>query len=465
MKKFLSIIAGFAIAIPSIAMPKAQAVNFTLKNQLQSESVVLINTDTDSVVHEKNPDTKQMPGPLVNIMVAVVVLENCENFEEEITIDPEVYSDLNQIEDYDDLRFIDLVGGDVLNVTDLLYAMMLTSSMEASSMLAYHFGDGSINKFVTLMNSKAEELGLNSTHFTNPTGVYDSNQYTTAHDMAVLTQYALTIPKFETISTTLTYNPAVPNVVNHENHAEWIFKHSNPMLDPDDAKYYYSNARGIKTANLEKGGRNIITMASRDGNNYLAVLMKSPLNDPMGNPTYYHAEDAIALFDWAFEHISYQVLLADTAELGELPVSLAEGNDYVLAKPKEEFSLLWYDDIDISVINKSDIKWYKKSLQAPVKKGEPLGQVTLRYNGEELGTVELVAVSDVKRSASKYNWYVAKMFKKSKWFKKAITISVSLCFIYALVCLYSFLISKSKSKPLKPKYAVPKVSNGKKKKK
>ena len=123
-----------------------------------------------------------------------------------------------------------------------------------------------------------------------------------------------------------------------------------------------------------------------------------------------------------------------------------------------------YDDIDVSLINRDNIIWYKKSLQAPVKKGELLGEVTLEYSGEALATVELIAVSNVERSTAKYNLYAAKMFPKSNWFKKAIIISCVLCGIYILICIYSFILFKNNSKPIKPKYAVPNIKDKNKRK-
>ena len=464
MKKFLSVLAAVVTVLPLICVQKASAVSFPLKTTIQSESAIMINLDADTVIHEKNADSKQLPGPLVNIMTAVVCLENCQDLTEEITIDESVYSYLYDTEYIDDLRFADIYDSDVLTVSDLLYAMMLTSSIEAAETIAYHVSDGNTSEFVDMMNEKAAEIGLESTHFTNATGMYDPDQYTTARDMATLTQYALNVPLFETISTTFTYNPTVPNIDSHPNHDTWIWTHSNTMMDPE-SDYYYAGAKGIKTGNLELAGRNIVAMASRDGNNYLAVLMKSPINDADGNTTFYHLEDATALFDWAFTHFSYQVILADTAEVGELQVTLADGNDYVLARPKEDFTLLWYDEVDTSVIDKSRITWYKNTLEAPVEKGEPLGELSIVYSGEVLGTVEVVAVSGVKRSESKYNLYVAKLFPKSRWFNKALLISCLLCAIYIIVCIYSYVVFKSKAKPLKPIYAVPKVDKKKKSKK
>jgi D-alanyl-D-alanine carboxypeptidase (penicillin-binding protein 5/6) len=463
MKKFIAVLSGILLMMPFIGTLNASALNFPLKSQIKSESAIVINLDSDVVINEKNADTQQMPGPLVNIMTAVICLENCEDLNMEITMDDSIFSDLYYIEYSDDLRFTDISNGDVLTVSDLLYAMMLTSSIEASQTLAYTISGGNISEFVDMMNEKAQEIGCTSTHFTNATGMYDDNQYTTARDMAILTEYALTVPLFETIATTGEYNPSIPNLENHENHQEWIWTNANLMMNAESV-YYYSGAKGIKTATLTAAGRNIVTMASRDGNNYLVVLMKAPINDADGNEQYYHLDDAATVFDWVFNNFSYQIVLASTAEVGELPVTLADGNDYVLARPANDVSLLWYDDIDISLIKKDDIVWDTDSLTAPVSKGDHLGKVTLKYSGEELATVDLVAVSDVKRSSSKYNIYAVKMFRQSDWFKKAILISIVLCSIYIVICIYSFICYKNNSKPVKSVYAVPKVKNNKKKK-
>lgn len=466
MKKIIAALSGVLLLVPFLNSLNAEAINFPMKKTLYSESAIVVNIDSDTIIHEKNADATQMPGPLVNIMTAIVCLENCENLNEEITIDSEVYDDLSAIQYPEDLRYADISNGDVLTVNDLLYAMMLTSSVEASQTLAYYVSDGDIDAFVDMMNDKAKEIGCNSTSFANPTGMYNMNQYTTARDMAVMTQYALTVPLFETIATAAEYNPSVPNLQNHPNHSEWIWTNSNLMMDEESEEYYYSGAKGIKTGNLSAAGRNVISLASRDGNNYLVVLLKAPIRDADGESQFYHLDDAKTVFDWAFEHFSYQVILSATAEKDEVSVTLAEGNNYVLARPKEEFSMLWYDEVDTSLV-KSDgdnIKLDKESFQAPIKAGDRLGEVTLTYSGEVLGTVELVAVSDVERSVSKYNLYAAKKFPKSEWFNKAIIISSILSAIYVLLCIYSFICYKNNAKPAKSLYAIPKMGKKKKKK-
>ncbi len=465
MKKFLAAISGAVMLLPFVNSMNAGAISFPLNTQIQSESAIVINLDSDMIIHEKNADIQQMSGPLVNIMTAVICLESCDDLSEEITIDSSVYSYLYSIEYPEDLRYADIEDGDVLTISDLLYAMMLTSSVEAAETLAYYVGDGNTEEFVDMMNEKAAEIGCTSTNFENPTGMYDINQYTTARDLAVLTEYALEVPMFEAIATTAEYIPSIQNAQNHPDADEWVWTNSNLMMD-SQSEYYYNGAKGIKTGNLSVAGRNLVTMASKDGNNYLVVLLKAPIRDSEGESQFYHLEDAMSIFDWAFNHFSYQVILSETAEIDEVKVTLAEGNDYVLARPKEEFTMLWYDEIDTSLIKRDgdNIQFDQTSFQAPIKKGNRLGTVTLTYSGEVLGTVELVAVSDVKRSASKYNLYVAKRFHESRWFNKALIISVSICLAYVIICICSFAAYKRDTKPASSRYAIPKVKKKKRNK-
>ncbi len=459
MKKVTSLILSLIIIMPFISSINAQTLNFPLDDPIKSESAIVLNIDNDIIIHEKNADIKQMPGSLVNIMTAIICLENTRDLNKEITVDKSVYSELLDTQYYDDLRSAEIYDGDVLTINDLLYAMMLTSSYEAAQTLAYHFGDGDISAFVAKMNEKAAEIGCKNTNFTNSTGVYDENQYTTARDMAMITRYAMNTSVFTNIATTKEYNPSVPNLNNHKNHNDWIWTHSNLMMD-EESDYYYRGAKGIKTANLTAAGRNIIAMASKDGHNYLVVLLKAPIRDADGKNQFYHIEDAKSLFNWAFSNFSYRDIVTESEEIAEVSVELAEGSDYVLLRPEAAYTALWYDGAETSLIKK-DIQ-YKSDIKAPIKAGEKLGVMQLTYSGEEIATIDLVAVSDVERSMSKFNFYVAKRFKSSEWFMKAIIISVVLCLVYIMLCVYSFVCYKNRNKSVKPIYAMPKVAKKRK---
>ena len=138
--KIFAAVSAAVVILPFLRCSDAEAVSFTMKSTLHSDSAIILNLDSDIVIHEKNADKKQMPGPLVNIMTAVVCMENCSDLNQEITIEEDIYSDLYVTDYPDDLRFAEILDGDVLTYNDLLYAMMLTSSIEASQTIAYNIG-------------------------------------------------------------------------------------------------------------------------------------------------------------------------------------------------------------------------------------------------------------------------------------------------------------------------------------
>ena len=156
-----------------------QAYTFTPDATIHSQAAILYNRDTQQILYEKNADQQQMPGHLVQIMTAIVVLQNCTDLDgTTITASDELYKTLYSYDEPDDLRYADIDNGDTLTVREYLYAMMLTSSCEASLILANQFGDGSIDGFVAKMNDTAAEIGCTATTFANPTGLYDTRQQT-----------------------------------------------------------------------------------------------------------------------------------------------------------------------------------------------------------------------------------------------------------------------------------------------
>ena len=423
----------------------AKAVSFTPSFDINSSAGLLINLDTDEVMYQKNADTQYMPGALVQIMEAIVVLENCSNLSMRITADESLYDYFKDSAYPDDLRYAEIKNHDILTVEELLYALMLTSSCEAAVLLANQFGNGSISNFVQMMNDKAAALGCTQTTFTNVTGEYSTGQKTTANDLALITKYALSLGRFETIACTANFRPTSPNPERHDE--EWIWSHSN-LMTQETSTHYMENVRGIKTANLSMQGRNIITKSSRDGNNFLVILLAAPFEDGEGNLQYYHMDDARALFDWVYEHFAFRTLLSDTTELGQVTVNNSEGANYVLVRPEKAFGTLWYDQADESSIVR-DIS-LKEHVSAPVKKGDVLGKVTLKFSGEEIAEVNLIATTGVELSKFKYYTALVKHFPQTPWLTRAILFSILLCAIYIALCLYSHIqfLQRKKAAPI-----------------
>ncbi len=453
MKRILSACLSVLVLVCFFTSIPARAVSFTPNFEIRSKAAMLINLDTDTVLYQKNAEAKYGPGSLVQIMAAIVVLENCSDLRTNITADSALYTYFTNTEFADDVRLADIKDGDVLSVEELLYAMLLTSSCEASVLLANHFGGGSIEAFVEMMNNKATEIGCTNTHFTNVTGMHSAAQTTTAQDLAIMTKYALSVGRFKQIATSASFSPYTPNPDRHE--ADWTWLHSNTMTQ-ESSSFYMEGVSGIKTANLSNQGRSIICQASRDGNTYLAILLAAPFENSEGELMYYHLNDASALFKWVFEHFTYQTILSETTELGQVKVENGEGSDYVLVKPEHAYMTLWYEMADAASV--VPVVELPESVSAPVKAGEKLGTVTLKFSGEVIETIDLVATSDVKLSTFKYYLAVIQHFPKTPWLMTAILVSLLLCAIYIALCIYSHIYHKQRLKPIEPVHLRPNAS-------
>jgi len=435
LKRFLSLMLTIAIVgvfIPSFKGLGVSALSFTPNFEVNSDYAVLYNVDIDSVVYQKNAEVKTSPAQLAQIMTAILCIENNPDLENTPVVIPEnIFSELEGYEQntlyYTTTEFS---ANEEMTMKDLLYAMLLSSSCEAASTIAYYIGEGDINKFVDMMNDKAKEIGCVNTNFTNPHGMDQEGQYTTAYDMFLITKYAIGLSKFNDIANTYEYSMPATNV-----HDEQSLYHTNVMMDTE-SKYYYEYSKGIKTGNSENAGSCLVSRATKNGSNYILVLMHAPLSerDDNGNRIFYHIKDAQAIFDWCLDNFEYKNLLASDEEIKEVKVNYSSGNDYVLLKPKDGYSTLWPNTMDVSSIER--VFNIKENVAAPVSKDQVLGTVTLILGGEEIYTTDLVATQDLERSFAKFNMAAAQGFIYSSWFNRALFLSIILTFIYVGVYIY-----------------------------
>ena len=448
-KRFLSLILTFAfvlMVIPtSFNSVSTSALTFIPNFEVNSDYAILYNTDIDAIVYQKNYQTQTEPAQLTQIMTAIICIENCSDLENTRVSLPEiVFDELEQYEDEDPNILIttcDFEPNEELSMKDLLYAMMLASSCEAASSIAYYIGDRNIQTFVDMMNTKAQEIGCLNTNFKNAHGLHADGQYTTAYDIYLITKYAMGLSKFNEVVNSVEY--IVPDTNMNE---EKTIQHTNLMLD-SQSDYYYEYAKGIKTGNSEQAGSCLVTKASKNGSTYLLVLLHAPLSerDKRGNRTFYHLQDAIGIFKWCLDSFEYKTLLSDDEEVKEVKVKFSSGNDYVLLRPKDSYSTLWLNTNDVSSIER--IFEISDNISAPIVKDEVLGKIKLILNGEEIYQTDLVATRPLERSFAKFNLEASKGFIYSVWYNRALLISIVLTFVYIGIYIYKVQsMPKKKSK-------------------
>ena len=438
----LMIAAAMLISLLFAMFPaKASALTFTPNFTISSEAAVMINLDKDTVVYTKNPDEKMYPASLTKIMTAMIVLDNVSDldntyFEAPLAVFDELYGQ--------NASAVGLERGEEVSVTDLLYSLMLKSACESAGVLAYHVGGESTANFIDMMNQKAKEIGCTGTNFVNPHGLYDDKQYTNANDMALIAKYAVdNYPKLVEIATTPEYEMHATNV-----HGEgWAhIYHTNSMLNRSSS-YYYQYAKGFKTGTLDESGRNLVTLGSRDGNNYLLVTMGSPMYDENGDSVYLHYDDHKNLYEWAFENFEYKQILQSNKEITELQVRFGESSDFVRLVTAESYSCMWLKTIDTARLSEKitideSLLNEDGTITAPISKGQVFGTYSLSMSGEEVCSVPLAVQDDVTLSQLASSWDKAKQFISSGWFIAAAAIAAALVVIYIII----YAVSSRKKK-------------------
>lgn len=218
-------------------------------------SAVLIEAETGTVVYSKNADEQRAMASTTKIMTAILTIE-AGDLDSEFTVD----SYAIRVEG----TSMGLQEGDRVSRRDLLYGILLPSGNDAANAAAVSVS-GSIGGFVELMNHKAQELGLTSTHFATPSGLDADGHYTTARDLAMLTAYAMKNDIFREIVCCSSAEVEFGNPPYRR-----TLYNSNKMLSR------YEGAIGVKTGFTDNARRCLVSAAERDGVTLIAVTLNAP---------------------------------------------------------------------------------------------------------------------------------------------------------------------------------------------
>ena len=203
-------------------------------------AALLMDSKTSKILYSKNENEKMYPASTTKIMTAILTIENC-NLDDIVTVPYDAIATIPS-----GYSIAALQTGEQLTVNQLLQLMMVHSANDAANVLAFHVA-GSIESFATMMNTKVAELGLEHTHFLNPSGMHNEDHYTTAYDLAKLMQYCMKNSTFRTIAGLKFCTVPATN-----KYGERIFTSTNELLTLVDnrnvaSNYYYKYAIAGKT--------------------------------------------------------------------------------------------------------------------------------------------------------------------------------------------------------------------------
>ena len=240
------------IELVSISAPNPLANKFALP-KLSATGALLLDADSGEVLFEKNADTERPMASLTKIMTALIILEHHKL--EDIVRIPSVAKSVPG-------STLDLIPGQQFSIGTLLKALLIPSANDAAYTLALTHGK-SIAGFVEQMNARAQALGLKHTHFANPAGLDNPEQFSTARDLAWLSMMALKFPAFRSI--VQTRSARIGSVEGQE----YDLSNTNPMLQKSEDVY------GVKTGTTDNAGECLIVLFKVNSRSYLLVLLGS----------------------------------------------------------------------------------------------------------------------------------------------------------------------------------------------
>ncbi|WP_044747967.1 D-alanyl-D-alanine carboxypeptidase family protein [Bacillus alveayuensis] len=240
---------------------------------VSAKSAILIEQTSGRVLFEKDAHTKRRIASITKIMTAVLAIESGK-MEETVTVSNRAVRTEGSS--------IYLKPNEKIKLKHLVYGLMLRSGNDAAVAIAEHVG-GSVEGFVFLMNQKAAEIGMTNTEFANPHGLDDAeNHYSTAYDMALLMRYAMQNEEFRKISGTKVYS--APNPDERWNR---VWRNKNKLLTN-----LYEYCTGGKTGYTKRAKRTLVTTASKEGLDLIAVTLNAPDD----------WNDHITMFEYGFNH-------------------------------------------------------------------------------------------------------------------------------------------------------------------
>lgn len=370
--------AGFDVKVPAAAVSKAAGPDtggFVIADaagtddighgaakrvpspEISSPSAILVEAETGQVLYYKNSEDPLHISAACKLMTVLVAVENT-SLSSYVTVS----SDSVDTEG----SALNLEVGAKYMMSDLLYAVMLTSANDAAVVVAESVSSGDINKFVGLMNDTAHRLGMTQTHFSNPTGLYDESQHTTARDLSLLVRYAIKNPQFNNIYSSkvkLWYDASnTPRILTSSNQLFWS----------------YDGLNGGKIGYNNKNQQTVISTATRKNMSLIGIVLDAP------EQTMY--TDTTVLLDYGFANFWKSTLVSKNELIKTVEY---EGNQVKLVSQS--------DIMYVHPIGESYIKEFEATadIKPPLKRTIPAGSATYILGDDTEVSISLYPESEI----------------------------------------------------------------------
>lgn len=353
---------------------------------INARSCIVLDRLSKKTLYGKNEKTKAKMASTTKIMTAIIVIENCD-LSKTIDVSKKAASTGGSR--------LGLKTGDKITIHDLLYGLLLCSGNDAAVALAETAG-GSIQGFSELMNSKAQQLGLKNTHFESPHGLDSDKHYTTAYELALLTDYALK-------------NSTFAQIVGTKNYPVTINGYPKNLNNTNELLGYLDGVYGVKTGFTNGANRCLVTACKRNNMDIICVVLGCDTKK-------FRTTDSIKLIEYVFKNFEY-VDINDILNK-EFTTWKNKNQDYfninkgILSNMEIKHSYL---EVPIIPIKKSDIESIKvniyatKNFEAPLYENTVLGTIEITSNDNFILDCDILANNTIKKK--NFSDYLLVFFK------------------------------------------------------
>lgn len=348
------------------------ASNVSELPKTNSRRYIVYDRISKSMIIGKNENVKSAMASTTKIMTTIVILEKAD-LNEKVTVSAKAGGTGGSR--------LGLKRGDKASVRDLLYGLMLRSGNDAAVALAEHVG-GSVKGFAKLMNEKAIELGLTNTHFVTPHGLDDANHYTTALELAKLTDYAMD-------------NETFAKIVGTKSTTIYINNQSRQINNTNELLGVLNGVVGVKTGFTNNAGRCLVTETKRNNMDIITIVLGADTKKD-------RTKDSVNLIEYTFSKYKMYNLEEQIIEefnkwknINEKRILIIKGKT---SNPKLALGAI--EKATIPICDNDKIEYSINALteiEAPVEQWNVMGTLTVKINGEILENIDIVNVNEVQK--------------------------------------------------------------------
>lgn len=348
------------------------ASSVTALPKTNSRRYIVYDRISKSMIIGKNEDVKSAMASTTKIMTTIVILEKSD-LDETVTVSAKAGGTGGSR--------LGLKRGDKASVKDLLYGLMLRSGNDAAVALAEHVG-GSVKEFAELMNEKAIELGLTNTHFVTPHGLDDANHYTTALELAKLTDYAMD-------------NETFAKIVGTKSTTIYINNQQRQINNTNELLGVLNGVVGVKTGFTNNAGRCLVTETKRNNMDIITIVLGADTKKD-------RTKDSVNLIEYTFSKYKMYNLEEQIIEefnkwknINEKRILIIKGKQ---SNPKLALGAI--EKAIIPICDNDKIEYSINALteaKAPVEQWNVMGTLTVKLNGKILENIDIVNVNEVQK--------------------------------------------------------------------